>query len=493
MTTITAQDVYNFTKCLHRVYLDANGNPEEKGEVGPFVKLLWELGLQTERDYIAGLGDLPVVDVAPLSIEPAFQETKRLMFEGVPMIYQGCLKHELYVGRPDLLVKREDAPSEFGSYYYEAIDIKAGKGWETTEGRTPRFKEHYAFQIMFYRMLLGRIQGVLPTRGRIINVDRQLEEFDPALFEDAFQEALAHTQRLVSGQESSEPVLGSHCLLCEWFQRCHRWVKEHDDPTGIFFVGKQKFRLKQVGLRTIHEIADMRVEDYLAPETKIPRMGKKALTRMKHRAAILVGGEPSIRQGYAFPERMREIYFDIEDDPTQGITYLFGLFIVDQHKEPCFRYFLARRPEDEERTVRDFWQFVASAGDATYYVYSHKERSTLRHLMERYDLDETVFTHYVEHEYDLYAKLIVEYSDWPTFSYSIKQIAKHIGFHWRDVDPSGANSIAWYNDYLAHPENEGVLNRILQYNEDDCRAMWAVKRFFERAARRHAGLQAAPA
>jgi uncharacterized protein len=73
----------------------------------------------------------------------------------------------------------------------------------------------------------------------------------------------------------------------------------------------------------------------------------------------------------------------------------------------------------------------------------------------------------------------VEYSDWPTFSYGIKHIAKFIGFQWRDVDPSGANSIAWYNDYLANPGQEALINRILEYNEDDCYAMVAIKRYFE--------------
>jgi predicted RecB family nuclease len=69
--------------------------------------------------------------------------------------------------------------------------------------------------------------------------------------------------------------------------------------------------------------------------------------------------------------------------------------------------------------------------------------------------------------------LVVKYSDWPTYSYGIKQIAKLIGFAWRDPDLSGANSIAWYNEYLANPANETALQRILDYNEDDYRAMVA--------------------
>ena len=246
MRTITAQDLYNLTKCPHRVYLDANGDPEKKGEVGSFVKLLWELGLQTERDYIASLGRADVIDLEPLSIEVAAQETQKYMKEGVQLIYQGCLKDAPYVGRPDLLVKNVEMRSAFGDYGYEAIDIKAGRGWERTGGRKPKFKAHYAFQVMFYRMLLKGIQGAVASRGRIINIDKEVEEFDPLAFEESFTQALEYVQHLVKGKESSEPVLGSHCLLCGWFTHCRRWVKDQDDPTGLFFVGKQKFRLKEV-------------------------------------------------------------------------------------------------------------------------------------------------------------------------------------------------------------------------------------------------------
>lgn len=480
MRTITAQDLYNLTKCPHRVYMDAHGNPEEKGEVGSFVKLLWELGLQTEREYIASLGDADVIDLEPLSIDAAAHETQTLMKEGVKLIYQGCLKDGPYVGRPDLLVKNGDLRSVFGDYGYEAIDIKAGKGWERTEAKKPKFKEHYAFQVMFYRMLLKRIQGTVATHGRIINVDKEVEEFDPLAFEEAFGQAMEQVQRLVNGEEASEPVLGSHCVLCGWFTHCRQWVKEHDDPTGLFFVGKQKFRLKEVGLRTIHDIAEMTVADYLASPNKIPRMGEKALARMKQRAQVMLSDRPWIRGGYQFPQTTRDIHFDIEDDPTRGVTYLFGILIDDHVGLPTFQYFVARHPDEEEQTVRAFWDFLAEAGDVTYYVYSHKERSTLKHLMLRYELDEQVFEAYVSREYDLYTQLIVQYSDWPTFSYSIKQIAKRIGFHWRDSDPSGANSIAWYNEYLADPQHEELLTRILVYNEDDCLAMLAIKRYFER-------------
>ena len=429
------------------------------------------------------LGDLQVVEVPVTSIEVAASETQRLMQQGIPLIYQGCLKQGSYIGRPDLLMKHENFPTSFGSYGYEALDIKAGKGWEQTGRTTRKFKKHYAYQILFYRLLLQHIQGKAFPKGRIINVDKEIEEFDPEEFELEFDAALDQAQKLVDGVETSEPVLSSQCYLCDWFSRCERWVRDRSDPTNLFFVGKQKFHLKRVGLQTVEDIAKMEVKQYLISPNKIPRMGEKALRRMKVRAQVLLAQEPLIRPGYNFPRTKRDVYFDIEDDPTRGLTYLFGLVIKEDHAPLRYEYFVAKSPEEEEATVRAFWKYLSLAEDDTYYVYSHKERTTLRQLMERYSLDQNVFDRYVGKEYDLYTKLIVDYSDWPTFSYSIKHIAKMVGFRWRDPDPSGANSIAWFNEYLDNPSHTSLLNRILRYNEDDCLAMLAIKQFFEQRAR----------
>ncbi len=474
MPTITAVDLYNFTQCGHRVYLDEHGDPALKGEVSTFVQLLWEKGLQTEREYIERLGYDTVEDLQAFSTREAATKTLALMSRGARLIYQGVLISGDMVGRPDMLIRQDDGSSNFGAWYYEPVDIKAGKGADERDGKRTKFKEHYAFQVLFYHDLVTVIQGTSPRHCRIVNVDGEFEEFDRADFQVSYAAALAEVRRLVAGEESSEPVLGSHCQQCAWFKKCKRWVDDTRDPTGLFFIGSQKFALKEAGLRTVDDIAVMNVPDYLEPPKKIPRMGEKSLVRMKRRAQVVLAGRPEIRPGYSFPNVATEIYFDIEDDPTQDTTYLFGMWIRRGGGEGAFEYILAQRPEDEKEACLRFWDFVAAQDDCVFYVYSHKERSSLRRLMEKYGLAEDVFERYVAREFDLYQDLVVEFSDWPTYSYGIKQIAKQTGFSWRDTDPGGANSIAWYNDYLGAADpavRARVLRRILEYNEDDCRAM----------------------
>lgn len=477
--TLTAQDLYNYTKCAHRVYLDAHGDPTEKSEVSSFVKLLWEMGLQKELEHLGTLVGTPIEDLKPLSIEAAAKQTAKLLREGAPLIYQGVIRHDELLGRPDLLVRRDDAPSAFGAWHYEAIDIKAGRGWEMREGGKPKFKRHYALQVMFYRDILTRLQQYAPPQGKILNIDGEIESFDGADFESDYASALAEVQKLVAGRERSEPVLSSGCSQCEWYRRCRQWVETTHDPSGLFFIGKQKFALKAHGLDTIDAIAAMDVSRHLKGPDKIPGMAEKSLQRAKHRAQVMLRGEPDVRPGFSFPDAEEEIYFDIEDDPTQGLVYFFGLVLRNRHGRDDFLYFLADGPAEEENTVQLFWQFLADHPQAVYYVYSAKERSTLRALQRRYGLDPDVLAQYERQEFDLY-KFIVDYSDWPTHSYGIKQIARQVGFSWRDRDPSGANSIAWFNDYLKDPTRKELLTRILEYNEDDCRAMIAIKEWFER-------------
>jgi len=57
--------------------------------------------------------------------------------------------------------------------------------------------------------------------------------------------------------------------------------------------------------------------------------------------------------------------------------------------------------------------------------------------------------------------------------FSVKTLAKHLGFEWRDSDPSGASSIEWFSRW-AETRDPKLKQRLLDYNEDDCLAMRVV-------------------
>jgi predicted RecB family nuclease len=59
----------------------------------------------------------------------------------------------------------------------------------------------------------------------------------------------------------------------------------------------------------------------------------------------------------------------------------------------------------------------------------------------------------------------------------LKQLAGAAGFEWRDENPSGEASMQWYEVASRDESDEALASRqrILEYNEDDCRATRALR------------------
>jgi predicted RecB family nuclease len=68
-------------------------------------------------------------------------------------------------------------------------------------------------------------------------------------------------------------------------------------------------------------------------------------------------------------------------------------------------------------------------------------------------------------------------------SLRLKVLARSIGFRWRDPEPGGENSMAWYREAVADdpsgdPERAAEMAaRVIRYNEDDVLATLAVRRW----------------
>jgi predicted RecB family nuclease len=62
----------------------------------------------------------------------------------------------------------------------------------------------------------------------------------------------------------------------------------------------------------------------------------------------------------------------------------------------------------------------------------------------------------------------------PIESYTLKLIARWLGFEWRDTQANGAQAIYWYTQWLESGDR-AFLDAIISYNEDDCRATFRLK------------------
>jgi predicted RecB family nuclease len=489
---ITASKLYDYTQCPHRVWRDVYGPQDEKiKETNPFVQLLWDRGVLHEEKVIKDIGKY--LDLREGDFDGRLEKTIEAMKNKAPLIYQGVLRNKNLLGIPDLIKRLPD-----GNYI--PLEIKSGMGFEGMDeetGEEGKPKKHYAVQLCLYIDLLEQLGFEHLNKGIIIdihhgnnveyNLSRPVGKKNLTSLWDYYEQAKNNVALLLDNEAQNEPSSSGRCKLCPWYISCKKWVIETEDLTGLFYVGAGKRDVinADLGIQKIRDIIGLDTDQILKRENKdksfLKGVGKDTLEKIQKRAKVLIRTKkPVLYEHLAFPKVGYELFFDIENDPTQEFVYLHGVYERTQ-EGGNYRHFLAVEiSEKEERKAwKEFWDYVHSLpkGDYAVYYFSPHEKTIYKRMQKQYP--EVISEDELEGFFsnpkviDLY-QLVFKHTDWPLSSYSIKDLATYLGFKWRDETPSGALSIQWFNQYL-ETRAEKDLKRILEYNEDDCKAMMVLK------------------
>jgi predicted RecB family nuclease len=129
-------------------------------------------------------------------------------------------------------------------------------------------------------------------------------------------------------------------------------------------------------------------------------------------------------------------------------------------------------PFEKDASARGY-AYLKAAQPAVIYCHSKYERTIHRKLQARFpdvcSADDVEALFHPTRAIDLYSDIVAKLTEWPTRDHSIKTLAKYLGFTWRDTHPSGAASIEWFHRWTQSGD-PAIKQRILDYNEDDCRA-----------------------
>jgi len=477
---ITASMLYDLVQCPHRVTMDLFGDYSRRDEISPFVQLLWEKGSLYEKEVIDGLS-LPFLDLSPYKKQEKERRTLEAMNAGAPLIYNGRISHDDLLGEPDLLRKE-------GSGYI-AGDIKSGAGEEGNEDNR-KLKKHYAVQLALYTNVLAKLGKSAGLRAFIWDVHGEEVAYDFLMATsqkhlenhwDYYLETLEKARQIAGNSIETLPAYSSGiCKNCVWYALCQEQLVEKNDLTLIPELGRAKrdVLLKHIG--TITELAQVDITSFIRRGgTVFKGIGPDTLQKLKERAQLLCTKEarPYLRQAIDLPISDKEIFFDIEVDPMRDVCYLHGFVerMSGDNTTEKFIFFYADdpTPEAEERAFKGAWDYIQNNRGSIIYYYSKYERTLYRKLCGKYptvcppDEIEDVFN--PAKAIDLYYDVVKKYTEWPTKDHSIKTLARYLGFNWRDTHPSGAASIEWYDRWVK-TKDPTIKARILEYNEDDCRA-----------------------
>ena len=492
---VTASLLYNHLICPHRVAMDALADPATRDPVSPFVQLLWERGALYEREVIAGLG-IPFVDLSTLAGEAKEKATREAIARREALIYNGRLSIEELLGEPDLLRLEGDG--------YVAIDIKSGAGEEGGDedlGEEGKPKKKYGVQIALYTDILTRL-GVSAGRYGFIwdvhgeelryELDAPLGPRSPSIGE-VYVEARAAVTATLDRSRQTQPAAAFVCKQCVWRSTCLSELKASNDLTLLPELGRVRRDSLAGQFPTVADLAAAQVERFIhGKKTDFKGVGPDMLRKFRARAALASAATPApyLTRPVTWPNTPVELYFDIETDPLRDLVYLHGFVIRERGRGERFEgVFMRDVTAAAERAafaeaIGIFRQHRTSA----VIHYSPYERTHYRKLQQKYPdvcrREEIDALYAPPRGVDLHLDIVKTHSEWPTMDFSIKSLATYCGFKWRDTDPSGASSIEWF-DQWAKTRDPALRQRLLDYNEDDCRAMRVVLDAMKRLALKH--------
>jgi predicted RecB family nuclease len=250
--------------------------------------------------------------------------------------------------------------------------------------------------------------------------------------------------------------------------------------------------------------------------------GVNNLAESIDRARATKVGKVFLNRGVSSVSVNRSVYEqDVDIEDSQGYVYLIGVRTTGRKRDTGrtaterlrekerFEYdaFVNwdKSAEGECQVFVQFWSHIQACREKAkrrqfayrLYYYTSHEVTAFKALAERHAGQPGVPTVTEVEEFfalkeviDLHKVLSTELV-WPTASVKLKEVAKWVRFSWRDSDPGGGNSLAWYDDAVDHADEavrEENRVRLLEYNEDDVTAQVALRDWLSRLGEaRHPG------
>ena len=478
---ITDDLLLYYKRCRRRAFLDVYGDRVQQDPEQDFL-------LKLRQDSLAYRQ--AILDVAPHQ-SPNYprrdwatgaKATLELMQQGVEQISQGILLMQTAQGvtllsRPDLLVKQPGL-SNFGDWIYVPTLIKLGK----------RSKPEYQIVAAFAAHLLAAVQGVLPSTAQLILRRQDAYSVSLARWEPLMQEVLSECiDTLLQRQEPEIFISRQKCSLCHWYSTCHAIAKAKQHISLLPGVTPSRYRdLQALGLTTVESLAQSPInllEPAVGSEVAVDLV-QQAQSIVQNRAILRQrsGAETQTLELFTHPDVLTtasvELYFDIEAEPELKLDYLLGVLVIDHrtHTE-TFHPLLAEHPRDEAVIWQQFLDLVLFYPEAPIFHFSEYEVDTVKRLANLYQTPQSLLKVILSRLVDMHWE-VMNTATLPVESYSLKHLARWIGFEWRDSGVTGSQCVCLYNHWLETGDRT-ALDAIVRYNEDDCRATYYLKNWLK--------------
>ncbi|MGD0853803.1 MAG: TM0106 family RecB-like putative nuclease [Acidimicrobiales bacterium] len=314
----------------------------------------------------------------------------------------------------------------------------------------------------------------------------------------------------VGGPFPTSPYWHRECETCEFSEHCRIELEAIDDVSLTRFTSiDQQFALRDSGVRTRAALARLDplraqsarsrpVADTVVVEDRLGRKFDR-LDELIYRARAHVRDSAlRILDHSQMGCPTADVEVDVDMESYDDATYLWGAHVTLNRPldgavagYTTFVEWGELTPEAEARNFATFWNWLSDLRErchsqgrsfAAYCFWAQAEDGAMNRAVTTPvdggpSMDDlTTFRLQSPPAWiDLHelAKVQIQ-TEGPL---GLKQLAASAGFQWRDVNPSGEASMLWYEVATRGDAIDAAVSRqrILDYNEDDCRATKALR------------------
>lgn len=480
----SATDLVGFLECPHRTTLDLINldTPLEKAEPDEQMALIQDKGFAHEAGFLDSLRS-EYNGIVELSSSGSFAsnlaDTIAAMKDGADIIFQAALAKGDFIGYADFL-RRVDRPSHFGDWSYEVADTKLAH----------RSKPKFMIQLAHYSELLSDVQNVMPESMQLVLGNYSEQRFRVGDYLHYYRRLRTRFDDFLVHRPITAPEKCDYCGMCDWRERCADEWESGDHLNRVANISKVQIRrLEKMGIRTLGALGS------LTPGSNLPGIRPETLEKLRAQAVLqkkkqetgenqleLLPKDPDSSKGFNRlpPADPGDLFFDMEGDPLHegGLEYLFGVYTL-RNGDPEFIDYWAHDRREEKRAFSAFIDFVTDHlkrhPGAHIYHYAHYEPTAMKRLMSLHGVKEAEVDQLLRDGrfVDLY-QVVREAIRVSEPKYSIKNLEtfymeKRAG----DVTNAGA-SIVYYEKWR-ESRAEDLLQKIRDYNEDDCRSTYLLR------------------
>jgi len=262
-----------------------------------------------------------------------------------------------------------------------------------------------------------------------------------------------------------------HCSECQFKNSCYKKLKERDCISLLpGMTPKAMGKYHSRGITTITQLSHL----FKPRRRRAPQASGSYLWELK--ALAIREQKTFVIQPPVFNYGTAAIYLDFEGTSDENHIYLLGGLIIQEGKpEENFSYWSGQK-EHEEDNFKKLFNLFLQYPDAVIYHYGSYETKALKQAVKKWPKSFKQWPAIEKRMVNLLGYLRTHIYP-PTYGNGLKELGAFLNFQWQDPEADGFLSMDWRRQW----ELTGIIDwkeRLIQYNLDDCRALYHVQRWF---------------